>query len=195
MTQALGITDIVNIQGGVLNSTPVVTGLATQGFAPPVSIGFHTKGLYPGMVISGTGIPAGTKILTIDSGSQITMTASATVSATETLTFKTYNDIYLNDSGNLTLVTDRTAVLQACEEAARALRGSMVLDTARGIPYDDTVWAGVPNIRQFEIALRNAFLAVDGVTSVVSLATNQEGSTLTYSAVIQTIYGGGAVSG
>ena len=195
MTQALGITDIVSTQNGVLNSTAVVTGLQTQGFAPPVDVGFHTEGLYPGMIITGTGIPDGTKILTIDSGSQITMTASATLSGTEQLTFKTYNDIYLNDSGNITLVTDRTAVLQACEEAARALRGSMVLDTTRGIPYEDTVWEGVPNIRQFEIALRNAFLAVDGVVEVVSLATNQEGSTLTYTAVIRTIYGGGTASG
>ena len=99
MTQALGITDITNVQTGILDGTPVVTGVVTQGFAPAVNVGLHTKGLYPGMVISGVGIPAGTKILTIDSESRLTMTASATISGTETLTFKTYNDIYLNDSG------------------------------------------------------------------------------------------------
>lgn len=60
---------------GVLNSTTAVTGLSSTG------------GLQVGMALSGTGIPPGTTVAVINSGTAITLSAAATVSATETLTF------------------------------------------------------------------------------------------------------------
>lgn len=57
------------------SSSAVITGLAS------------TSDLGVGMRVFGTGIPAGAKILTVDSGSQVTLTANASSSGTATLTF------------------------------------------------------------------------------------------------------------
>lgn len=65
----------VNIQSGILNSTITVTGLSS------------TSGFYPGMLVTGTGIPANTVIASVLTGTSITLSQAATVSATETLTF------------------------------------------------------------------------------------------------------------
>jgi hypothetical protein len=70
-------------QTGITNSTAVVTGLSdtTNGGNTPMS---------PGMPVSGTGIPAGTVILSVDSGTQVTLSANATGSATTPLVFAPY---------------------------------------------------------------------------------------------------------
>lgn len=53
------------------------TGDTTNGSAVVTSIA-STAGMYSGQAISGTGIPAGTRILTVDSSTQITLNANAT---------------------------------------------------------------------------------------------------------------------
>jgi hypothetical protein len=61
--------------GDTTNTTAVVTNVSS------------TSGLYVGQAISGTGIPASTRIQSIDSATQITMTANATATnATVTIT-------------------------------------------------------------------------------------------------------------
>lgn len=110
------------------------------------------------------------------------------------------NDIYLNEQGNISMSYDIEAVLQQCAQVAKTLLGEMVFNTDLGIPYFETVWVGVPNISQFNAALRSSFLNVDGVLEVISLLTSQgeDGSPsdrLTYTAVIRTTFGTGAVNG
>jgi hypothetical protein len=61
------------------------TGTTTSGSAVVTSVS-STSGLYIGQLLSGTGIAAGTRILSIDSGTQITMTANATANGTPTIT-------------------------------------------------------------------------------------------------------------
>jgi hypothetical protein len=61
--------------GTTTNTSAVVTGLAS------------TADLMFGMNVSGTGIPASTYILSVDSGTQITLSNAATASGTPTLTF------------------------------------------------------------------------------------------------------------
>ena len=99
------------------------------------------------------------------------------------------NDIYLDALGNLAFAFDLTAITQECQQAAKTLLGEMVYNTNQGIPYFQTLWIGVPNVQQFTAALRRAFLAVGGVLEVVSLITSQTNNTLSYTAVIRTIYG------
>jgi enamine deaminase RidA (YjgF/YER057c/UK114 family) len=101
------------------------------------------------------------------------------------------NDLYLDDDGNIVMATDIQAALQACAEAAKTLLGEMVLNTDQGIPYFQTVWVGVPNVQQFNAALRAAFLAVPNVIEVVSLITSQQNNTLQYTAIIRTSFGAG----
>jgi hypothetical protein len=101
------------------------------------------------------------------------------------------NDIYLDAIGNIAFAYDVTAILQQCEQAAKTLLGEMVYNTNQGIPYFQVLWVGVFNIAQFTAALRTAFLAVGGVLEVVSLITSQTNNTLSYTAMIRTIYGNG----
>ncbi len=105
------------------------------------------------------------------------------------------NDIYLDQFGNISLSYDQQAILQQCAQAAQTILGECIFNTTIGIPFEQTVWGGIKNELQYQAALRQAFLAVNGVTEVVSLMTSQTGDTLTYNAVIQTIYGSGAING
>jgi hypothetical protein len=83
VTDAALFNAITIQQSGVLNSTAVVTGLSdtTNGGGTPIS---------PGMPVSGTGIPANTVVLSVDSGTQVTLSAAATASATTPLVFAPY---------------------------------------------------------------------------------------------------------
>ena len=101
------------------------------------------------------------------------------------------NDLYLNAEGNIAYAYDLTAIIQQCQQAAKTLLGEMVYNTNQGLPYFQTVWTGTPNIAQDTAALRRAFLAVGGVLEVVSLMTSQTNNTLSYTAMIRTIYGNG----
>jgi hypothetical protein len=60
--------------GTLTNTSPIVTTIAS------------TAGMYSGQKISGTGIPASTRILTVDSATQITMNANATANGAQTIT-------------------------------------------------------------------------------------------------------------
>lgn len=62
---ALSVVKACNITNG----SPIVTGIDT------------TSGFGPGQYVEGSGIPAGTRILTVDSGTQVTLNANATSSA------------------------------------------------------------------------------------------------------------------
>lgn len=107
----------------------------------------------------------------------------------------TYDDIYLDSKGNISLSFDMQAVLEACAQAAQTVLGEIIFNVNQGIPFFQTVWNGVPNLQQYTAALRLAFLNVPNVVEVVSLMTNQVNNELQYTAVIRTIYGTGGISG
>lgn len=65
----------INTAGTRTNGSPIITGLAS------------TAKMSPGMPVSGANIPAGTTILTVDSGTQVTLSANATAGGATTLTF------------------------------------------------------------------------------------------------------------
>lgn len=105
------------------------------------------------------------------------------------------NDLYQGADGNLALAQDRDAVMQALQQAAQTVLGEMIYAADQGVPYFDTVWGGSPNLAQFNAYLRRAFLAVDGATDVQALTVSVANKTLTYNAVITTVYGTVAVNG
>ncbi|OFZ67377.1 MAG: hypothetical protein A2V79_09200 [Betaproteobacteria bacterium RBG_16_56_24] len=70
----IGAASIVSI-GGTTNTSAIVTGLSS------------TADLYESLNVTGTGIPASTRIKSIDSASQITLTAAATATGTPSLSF------------------------------------------------------------------------------------------------------------
>ena len=114
---------------------------------------------------------------------------------TKILAVNSNRDIYLDSTGRLAVATGQQAVLQACEHAAYALRGQMVLNADGGIPDFTLIWNGNPNLSQYEAALRASWLAVDGVQSIVSFNSVNSGNIVSYEAVIQTIYGSGSLNG
>jgi hypothetical protein len=105
------------------------------------------------------------------------------------------NDIYIDDTGNLSIVYGLEATLQACEHAVKTRLGEMILAIDQGIPYFEAVFVGVPNIGQFQIAIRLAILNVSGVTDIISLDITQLDNVLSYTAVILTTYGRGVING
>lgn len=107
-----------------------------------------------------------------------------------------YNDIYLTPDGNISLSYNVEAVLQECSQAAKILLGELIFNTTVGIPYQQAVWIGVPNIQQFIAVLRQTLLSIPEVNEVISIVTgSSQTGTLTYSAIISTIYGNGAING
>lgn len=78
------------ITGNRTSGSKIITGLAS------------TTALRSGQSVTGTGIPAGTKIDTVDSGTQVTLTANAT-SGTSTPTSLTFQTVILNVTLNGTV--------------------------------------------------------------------------------------------
>lgn len=74
---AAGFSNVAAVTraGTTTNASAVVTGLAS------------TADLHKGMDASGTGVPAGANILTVDSASQVTLTVAATATGSPSITF------------------------------------------------------------------------------------------------------------
>ncbi len=128
------------------------------------------------------------------------MTQTLAANVNGTIPNVDYNDLYLDSRGNIVISYDQNAILEECSEATKTQLGEMVFNTNIGIPYRDTLWIGVPNTQQFNAAITNALLSVQGVLEVVSLITSQGGdpdniNTYTFTAIVRTTFGTGAVSG
>ena len=114
---------------------------------------------------------------------------------TKTLAVNANNDIFVDAEGNISIAFNLQAILQQCAQAGKTLLGEMVFNINQGIPYFESVWIGTPNIEQYTASLRRSFLSITGVLEVVSLITSQINNTLSYTAVIRTIYGSGGFTG
>lgn len=129
--------------------------------------------------------------------------SQAILPTVQTFAVNENNDLYIDDNGNIAIVYNQEAILQACKQAALTLLGEMVLQTNQGIPYMQAVWVGVPSIPAFEGALRASWLSVSGVTGISQLTTivgpymppgtNISITALSYSATINTIFGTGDI--
>lgn len=96
---------------------------------------------------------------------------------------------------NLSVISARDAILQICEQCAKAILGEMVFNVNGGMPYFETVWVGGPTTAAFEAAFRLRIPQVLGVTEIQELVTAQVGESMQYTATIATIYGTGKISG
>jgi hypothetical protein len=100
---------VLQSSGTLTNASPTVTGIAT------------TAALKRGMRITGTNVPANTYINSVDSGTQITMSANATGSGAQTLTYKhTWNIYRASDMtwvGRVALVNNEISITLAANSA------------------------------------------------------------------------------
>jgi len=85
--------------------------------------------------------------------------------------------------------------LKACETAARAQLGEMLLSVNRGVPNFQTVWSSRRNLAQFESLLRSTLEAVSGVIRVNELTVKTEGNVVKYTARIESAFGAGVING
>lgn len=105
------------------------------------------------------------------------------------------DDLYLDDAGNIAIVTGLEAVLQNCAHAVKAQLGEMVLQTDQGMPDFQVIWNGNPNVSQFEASLREIILAQPNVISISELTTVINNNILSYTITIVTDFGEGAING
>lgn len=114
---------------------------------------------------------------------------------TRVFTVDSNNDLVLASTGNLSISAGLEAVLQACEQAAKAQLGEMILAVDEGMPNFDVVWNGAPNFPQFEAALILRLRSVSGVTEVANVQISASAGVLSYTATIKSIYGEGGING
>lgn len=99
------------------------------------------------------------------------------------------------DSGYFVYLFNIDAVMQTCEQTMKQQLSELQYDQTKGIEYFNNVFLGEPNFQLFESQARNQLQLVDGVVRVDSLTYSQVDNTLSYTAVIKTIYGSGEING
>jgi len=114
---------------------------------------------------------------------------------TRVFTVDANNDLTLTPDGNLSISSELEAILQACEHAAKAQLGEMVLSIDQGVPNFQTIWQGSPNVIQFEAYLRRQLLNVEGVSEITELNAIISNNVLSYTATIKTQFGQGVING
>lgn len=91
-TASSGLYDQTSFNASITSGSKVVTGIG------------YTSFMFVGMSVTGTGIPAGTTILSIDSNTQVTLSANATATQTSYLTFtgRKFGSVELGQIENIT---------------------------------------------------------------------------------------------
>lgn len=114
---------------------------------------------------------------------------------TQTLGIDKSNDLYLGPDGNIALLSGIDAVMNACQTAAQAQLGEMILALDKGVPNLQTIWQSSRNVAQFEAYLRATISSVDGVKKINELTVTLDADVIKYAAVIETVYGVGQLNG
>lgn len=108
-------------------------------------------------------------------------------------------DLLLDKNNDLIVTTDLVfgrgvpAVVQSCRIVLQMFQGEWFLDQSAGIPYWQSILAQKPNvaIAAMRVAFSAALLAVEDVSSVLSMNVTYEGTTrtLTSSWAVSTAFG------
>jgi len=114
---------------------------------------------------------------------------------TQTFSSDENNDLFIATDGNLSISDGLDAVLFACQTAAQAQLGEMVLAIDKGVPNFQTIWRSSGNLAQFEAYLRATLAAVDGVREITQLTTQIVDNSVSYQATIVTNFGAGQING
>lgn len=112
----------------------------------------------------------------------------------KTLAVNASRDIY-TQNGLLVIAENAEGLAQKCTQIMSTLRGELQYDQLRGIPYQQVLWSGSPNVLAFEAAAREAIMSLAGVTGVDSFAVQLSDNVLNYQANINTIFGRQVISG
>lgn len=105
------------------------------------------------------------------------------------------DDLYLDAAGNIAIVTGLEAIKQWAEHKTKTQLGELVLAVQQGVPNQQTVWDGNPNVPQFEAAVRSILLQIPDITDVINFETRQEGKIFKYTTTLVTPLGNVAIHG
>ena len=113
---------------------------------------------------------------------------------TRTFASDANNDLVLDRTGALSILTGAEAVAANCRSAMQAQLGEMQFAADRGMPMLATAWNRFNPI-QFEAAARVILASVPDVLSVETFAVERVGESLRYAATISTAYGEAGING
>lgn len=116
--------------GNVASGSAVITGLTDT------TNGVGNTPLSPGMPISGSGIPVGAVIFSVDSGTQVTMSANATGSATTPLVFAPYG---VGDGSTTFGIPNRAYLAVGRDNAAGSASNVMQVSTTLNTTLSSTL--------------------------------------------------------
>ena len=102
---------------------------------------------------------------------------------------------FLVTGGTINRLTGIEAVLVNCQHEAQVLRGEDPFDKNRGMPNFEEIWAGQPNVLQFEFSLRNVLSVVKDVDSLSNFKADISSNVLDYEITINTPFGSDSISG
>ncbi|XAO54178.1 baseplate wedge protein [Yersinia phage vB_YenM_P744] len=105
------------------------------------------------------------------------------------------NDIYFGADGNLAIIYDLPAVVQACEHASKVLLGELPYAQLRGIKFFDVGFTSSPDLGLYSSQLISILKTVPHVEEITSLTFKRTGTTLQYEATIVTEFGSEVISG
>ena len=105
------------------------------------------------------------------------------------------NSLVLGADGLLQIGNSFEFRAQAYRQFMLARRGEMIHEMTRGIPYEQIVWSGTPNVAQFEAAARATLSQVPGTVEILAFSATLEGDELLYTANILTDSGEITVNG
>jgi hypothetical protein len=96
-------------------------------------------------------------------------------------------DIYIDGTGNISLIDGIAALELICQEALEAQLSEMIYAANTGMPAFNDVFLNT-NLQGYIAAGINILIGIPGVVSVKSFTGTVAGGAFKYTAVIQTIY-------
>ena len=94
----------------------------------------------------------------------------------KTISTNDNNDIFINPSGNLEIISGAQSAMQTVRHAVLTNIGELPLNKQAGVAYFDTVFCDTPDFDAFQQSVQSAAEQVEEVQSVDEfLMQNQEG--------------------
>lgn len=105
------------------------------------------------------------------------------------------NDIYIDSSGNLAILTDINALANVSKNAILTTQGEPQYNQESGIPYFETIFTDTPSIDLFQAAQIATLENLENVNRVSDYQYSQKDNIFSYSVKIDTTYGDIIING
>lgn len=104
-----------------------------------------------------------------------------------------FNDIYLDENGQLAIVYDEADIYQTCANAILLARGDFTFNTQLGIPYEVYRTEQLNIVNNLKLDMLQALLGVDGVAEVEQITFEEDRQLRALNVVCTILLDSGAV--